>query len=232
MSKIGIIGGIGPESTIKYYQQIIQGYRDKTNHKAYPELHLANIDMTQMLSLISNNDTAGFLAFMKQRIDPLAKLGIEKVFVASNTPHFLFDALQEIVSVELVSIVTETIAIAQKLQLQKLGLIGTKFTMSKGFYEQKGLLKGIEIVVPNAEDQELIHNVYMNELVFNVTRKESKKMLLSIIKTMETENQIKGIILGGTELSLLLAPSDFEALKVLDTCSIHAAAIVNALVAS
>lgn len=230
MNKIGLIGGIGPESTIKYYQLIIEKYRELTPNGHYPEIHILSIDMTMMLKYISENDRIGFLNFMKERIAILKSAGVNKVFICSNTPHVLYDALQASVDIEIVSIVNETLSHIASLGLKKCGLFGTKFTMSKGFYAQNGKQRGVEIIVPNEEEQNVIHDIYMNELVFNVNKSSSKDTLLRLIARMIKEDNIEGIILGGTELSLVLNQKDFEKINVIDTCLIHVKAIVNELV--
>ena len=229
MNKIGLIGGIGPESTIKYYQLIIEKYRELTNNIGYPEISILSIDMTMMLKYIAEDDKIGFLDFMKERIETLKSSGVNKVFICSNTPHVFYDELQASVDVEIVSIVNETLKYIESLGFKKCGLLGTKFTMSKGFYSLNGKQRGIDIIVPSEEDQNTIHDIYMNELVFNINQSSSKETLLRVINRMVKENSIEGIILGGTELSLILNQSDFEKTTIIDTCLIHVNSIVKAL---
>ncbi|WP_276388740.1 aspartate/glutamate racemase family protein [Eudoraea chungangensis] len=230
MIKIGLIGGIGPESTIKYYQLIIKRFRELSNNKSYPEIIISSIDMTRMLKYISENNEKAFIRFMKERIDTLKKTGVEKIFICSNTPHVFFDNLQNQVDMKLVSIVEETINHIESLKLKRCGLIGTKFTMSKGFYSKKSETRNIHIVVPNEIEQDTIHDIYMNELVFNNPNKKSKETILKIIDRMKNKERIEGIILGGTELSLILDQTDFDEIKVLDTCLIHVESIVKELI--
>lgn len=230
MIKIGLIGGIGPESTIKYYQLIIKRFRELSNNKSYPEINITSIDMTRMLKYISENNEEGYIRFMKERIDVLKKTEVEKIFICSNTPHVFFDNLQNQVDVKLVSIVEETINYIEELKLKKCGLIGTKFTMARGFYSKKSETRNIHIVVPNKIEQDTIHDIYMNELVINSPNKKSKETIIKIIDRMINEEKIEGIILGGTELSLILDQTDFDKIKVLDTCLIHVESIVKELI--
>ena len=229
MIKIGLIGGIGPESTIKYYQLVLERYRELTNYTSYPEISILSIDMTRMLHYISENNESGFIQFMKKRIDILKNTQVEKIFICSNTPHVFLDNLQNQVDVKLVSIVEETVNHMAGLKLKKCGLIGTKFTMSRGFYSKKSETSNIDIVVPIEEEQDSIHDIYMNELVFNNPKKYSKQRILKIIERMIIEERIEGIILGGTELSLIIDQKDFDNIKVLDTCLIHVESIVKEL---
>ena len=230
MIKVGLIGGIGPESTIKYYQLVIKKFREITDGVEYPELCLVSIDMDRMLKYISENDKKGFIDFMRNRIDILIKSGVSKVFICSNTPHVYFDELQSQVEIEMISIVDETLNHISSLGLKKCGLLGTKFTMSKGFYSSKGMSKGIEIIIPNEIEQDLIHSVYMNELVFNINNRDSKMKLIEIISRLIEEEGIEGLILGGTELSLMFDQTDFDTIKILDTCLIHVDSIIDVLV--
>ena len=99
MIKVGLIGGIGPESTIKYYQLVIKKFREVTDSVEYPELCIVSVDMDRMLNYISENDKKGFIDFMRKRIDILIKSGVSKVFICSNTPHLYFDELQSQVKI-------------------------------------------------------------------------------------------------------------------------------------
>lgn len=183
-----------------------------------------------MLNYISENDKKGFIDFMRKRIDILIKSGVSKVFICSNTPHVYFDELQSQVKIEMISIVDKTLNHISSLGLKKCGLLGTKFTMSKGFYSSKGMSKGIEIIIPNETEQDLIHSIYMNELVFNINNQDSKIKLIEIISRLIEKEGIEGLILGGTELSLIFDQTDFDTIKILDTCLIHVDSIIDELV--
>ncbi|MEL7121206.1 MAG: amino acid racemase [Bacteroidota bacterium] len=227
MKKIGIIGGIGPESTIKYYRLLIELYKVKQASNNYPELLLQSIDMTQMLKYVFTNDFESLVEFMKVRIQMLEKAGVDYVAMASNTPHVAFDAIAKAVNVPMISIVEETCKFIASGGYKKVGLLGTQTTMGMGFYQKPGKLFDIQIISPNEEAQEFIHQKYMGELVFNQILPKTKMKLVQIIHDLEIRENIEGIILGGTELPLILSQNDFENIKVFDTTQIHVNSILD-----
>jgi len=230
MKKIGLIGGVGPESTIEYYRLIIKHFQQKLNTKEYPELLINSINMTEMLSYVFGNQLDKLVDFLAFRIEVLEKAGVDYIAIASNTPHIVFDKLTEKVGVPLISIVEETCKAVQVTKIKKMGLFGTKSTMTNGFYQKTGEKHGIEIVIPNTENQDYIHQKYMNELVFNKILPETKKQLIQIVQELKEKNSIEGLILGGTELPLILNQLDFSDIEIFDTTKIHVESIVNKII--
>lgn len=227
MKKLGIIAGIGPESTIQYYRSIISGYQEKLNTKNYPEITLHSINMTEMLNYVFQEDLDGLVAFLKTRVQVLEKAGANIGILASNTPHVVFDELQKEVGIPLVSIVEETCRFVAGIGLKRVSLFGTQSTMSKGFYQEKARLHGFEIIAPNEEQKAYIHDKYLNELVFDDINPETKRGLISIAEDQIGSDGVQGLILGGTELPLILKQEDFPNLKVFDTTQIHVESLVN-----
>lgn len=230
MNKIGIIGGIGPESTIEYYRMLIKLYRAKLNTNQYPEILLQSIDMTEMLDYVFNNEYDNLVEFLKSKIAILEQSNVDYVALASNTPHLVFDKLSKSVNVKMISIVEETCKSILKTGIKKVGLLGTNSTMSKGFYQSVAKNNGIEMVTPNEENQNYVHEKYMGELVFNQINPDTKKRLIQIVNELEDKEQIEGIILGGTELPLILEQKDFDKLKVFNTTEIHVNAILDRMI--
>ena len=138
MNKIGIIGGIGPESTIEYYRLLIKTFRERLNTNQYPEILLHSVDMTEMLNYVFTNQLDELVEFLKSKIKILEKSNVDYIALASNTPHLVFEKLQESVNVKMISIVEETCKAISKSGIMKVGLLGTKSTMSKGFYQKVG----------------------------------------------------------------------------------------------
>ena len=227
MKRVGIIGGIGPESTIEYYRLILKLYQERLSTNQYPEILLHSINMTKMLSFVFKDELDNLIEFLKERVQLLENSNVEYVALASNTPHLVFDQLANSVNVKMISIVEETCKSISKSGLKKVGLLGTKSTMSKGFYQKTGERYGIKIVVPDEENQNFVHEKYMGELVFNQIIPETKNQLVQIVKDLEFTEQIEGLILGGTELPLILQQIDFEKIKVFDTTQIHVNAIID-----
>lgn len=230
MNKIGIIGGIGPESTIEYYRMLIKLFRAKLNANQYPEILLQSIDMTEMLDYVFNNKLDKLVEFLKNKIQILEQSNVDYVALASNTPHLVFDKLSQSVNVKMISIVEETCKSISKKGIKKVGLLGTKSTMSKGFYQSVAKKNGIEIVIPSEENQNYVHKKYIDELVFNQINSDTKERLIQIVNQLEDREQIEGIILGGTELPLILEQKDFDKLKVFNTTEIHVNAILDRMI--
>ena len=227
MNKIGIIGGIGPESTVSYYRLLIERFQSRLNTSQYPEILLHSINMTKMLSYLSNDQLDELVTFLKSKIEVLENSDVDYIALASNTPHIVFDELVKAVNVRMISIVEATCKTITEAGLGKVGLLGTKFTMRQGFYQKAGNNNGIKIVVPNEKDQDFVHEKYMGELVFNQVNPDTKKRLIEVINALEEDEDIEGIILGGTELPLILDQNDFEQLKVFNTTEIHVDAILD-----
>lgn len=222
MQTAGIIGGIAPESTIQYYRLIISAYRERKADSSYPSILINSIDMKKMLDLIAANDLAGVTHYLLEEIERLARAGAAFGLLASNTPHIVFADLQARASIPLISIVDATCAAAQGLGLRRVGLFGTAFTMKGRFYAEVFSQAGISVVVPELEEQEYIHHRYMSELVNGVFLPETRDRLLEIADRLKMRRGIDGVILGGTELPLLLNDSGGRAIPFLDTTKIHA----------
>lgn len=227
MKKIGIIGGIGPASTIEYYKKIVEGFRKHINSDEYPDLVIHSINMTEMLSYVSSNNLDGLVKFFEHKIRSIEKIGVDSVAIASNTPHWAIETLKKKVSIELVDIVEETCKQVKQKEIRKVGLIGTNFTMTKGFYQRSASKYDIEIVIPDQSDRNYIHTKYFSELVFNQALPETKREFLRIIEKLHTLHKIGGLILGGTEIPLLIQQTDCKNLHLFDTTEIHVEAILD-----
>ncbi len=224
---IGMIGGIAPPSTIDYYQSIITGYQNKTRTLDYPSILINSINMTRMLELVGRKDFDALVEYLSHEIQKLKHGGADFAFLASNTPHIVFERLQMQSEIPLISIVESTIQYAQSLGFRTLGLFGTKFTMQGNFYQSGAEKKNIKLIIPDLQSQDYIHDKYMNELVMGIFQEETKRELIKIARKLKEENGIEGLILGGTELPLILKQSDFQDIKLLNTTAIHVEDIIK-----
>lgn len=225
MKTLGIIGGIAPESTIEYYRSIIAIHRERTGG-AYPSLIINSIDLTKMLDLAANARVE-LVEFLLAEIRKLAAAGADLGILASNTPHLVFDELRAVSPLPLVSIIEAAAGAATGHK--RLALFGTRFTMRAPFYRNVFAKRGIEVLSPEDDDLELIHEKYMGELVNARFLAETRERLLAIAARMRDAHGIDGVILGGTELPLLLRDPDWNGLRFLDTGRIHAEAAVRAM---
>ena len=229
MKLIGIIGGIGPESTIDYYRLFISIYRERRPGGGYPAVVINSIDLSRALNLVGSNDLAGLAAYMLEEIHRLARAGATHGLLSSNTPHIVFDEIRRGSPIPLISIVETACREAIARKLKRLGLFGTRFTMQGGFYQKVFAGEGIEIRVPEPADQEFIHDTYLNELVNGVVRAETRERYIAIARKMKEQQGIEALILGGTELPLLLRDAIDIGMTLLDTARLHVEAAVSEL---
>ncbi|MBE0646739.1 MAG: amino acid racemase [Bacteroidales bacterium] len=230
MKHLGLIGGVGPESSIAYYRLIIKRFQERLNTKDYPEIIINSINMTEMLGYVFTNQLGSLVDFLAARIEILEKSGADFAAIASNTPHIVFDELRDRVNIPLISIVEETCNFIVQKNIKRVGLFGTKSTMTFGFYQKIAEKHGLEILIPDAPNQDYIHEKYMTELVLNKIIPETKKQLLRIVEELQETEAIEGLILGGTELPLILSQTDFDGIEIFDTTHIHVESIVTEMI--
>jgi aspartate racemase len=226
MQPIGIVGGIGPESTIDYYRAMIAAYRERQPDGSYPAIVINSIDATRMLGALMKGELEQVTDYLVVELERLARAGAGVALLAANSPHMVFDEVQRRSPIPLVSIVTATAQEAIRLGRTRLGLFGTRVTMQGRFYQDVFGLSGLTVVVPNDAEQAYIHDKYMNELVPGVLRPETRERLLAIVAGMKARDGIDAVILGGTELPLILRDPTASGIPLLDTTVIHAKAIV------
>ena len=218
---IGIIGGIGPESTIDYYRLFVSIYRERRPEGGYPPLLINSIDLARALKLVSSNDLAALAAYLLEEIHRLARAGATHGLLSSNTPHIVFDEIEAASPIPLISIVETACRAAAERKLKRVGLFGTRFTMQGGFYQKVFAREGIEVAIPESSDQKFIHDTYLNELVNGIVRPETRERYIAIARRMKAEQGIEALILGGTELPLLLRGAIDIGVMLLDTAHLH-----------
>jgi aspartate racemase len=221
MKTLGIVGGIGPESTIEYYRQIIATYRQRKQDGSYPQIIISSIDMKKMLDFIEGNELVRLTEYLLGEVQKLAKAGADFGLLASNSPHIVFDELSRESPIPLLSIVEAACVATKKLELKRVGLLGTRFTVQGRFYPDVFSRAGITLITPGVEEQVYIHDKYMNELVNGVIIPETRERLLAIVERLKAQEGIEGLILGGTELPLILREETYGGIPFLDTTKIH-----------
>jgi aspartate racemase len=229
MDRIGIIGGIGPETTVEYYRRIIASYRRRDPEGSAPYIIINSLDMKKPLDMLTASKLEELATFLSEEVEKLALAGAAFALVAANTPHLVFDAIARQSRIPLISIVEATAEAAKAAGLKRLGLLGTRFTMEASFYPDALAAREIEVVLPNEEEQAYIHGKYMDELVPGIILPETRDRLMNIIKILKERAQIDGAILGGTELSLILRDETIFGVRILDTTQIHVEAAVARL---
>ena len=227
MKTVGMIGGIGPESTIDYYRLIIAAYREQKPDGSYPAIVINSVDLTKLVGWFERNELPKVTEYLVGEVQKLARAGADFGLLAANTPHIVFDEIRRQSPIPLISIVEATCEAAKALGLKKVGLLGTRFTMQGRFYPEVFSRACITLAVPQQNEQDYIHDKYMNELLKGVFLPETRERLLAIVDQLKQREGIQGLILGGTELPLILRDATAGGIPLLDTTRIH----VNAAVA-
>ena len=221
MKTLGIIGGLGPESTIDYYQRIIALYRERTRDGGYPEFIIASVNLRKGLNFMDAGDLASMADYLLKAIGKLARAGADFGIISANTPHIVFDNVASKSPIPLISIVEATCAAAKMRGLKRLALFGTRYTMQADFYPKVFSREGIALLIPEPDDQNYIHDRYFSELVPGKFLPETRAGLLAIVDRMKAQSDIDGVILAGTELPLILRDPEHNGIPFLDTTKIH-----------
>jgi aspartate racemase len=221
MKTLGIIGGTGPETTIEYYRRLIAGFRARSPEGRAPSLIINSVDSKKVVDLVTANELAALTEYLVAEMERLARAGAGLGLIAANTPHLVFDEVQGHSQIPMLSIVTATCEAAARAGLRRLALFGTRFTMQATFFPQIFQRRQIALVIPDEAEQTYIQDKYMNELFANIILPETRAGLVEIVRAMKQRDAIDGLILGGTELSLILREAVLEGLPVLDTTQIH-----------
>jgi aspartate racemase len=229
MRTAGMIGGLGPESTVDYYRSIIGRYRVRKPVGGYPHLIVNSLDVDKGIALVDSGRLGDLADYLATGMESLVRAGADFAFIAANTPHVVFDEVQRRSAIPLLSIVRAASDYAKVLGLKRLGLFGTGFTMRASFYPEEFQRVGAALVRPKEAEQEFIHRKYIDELLNNRFLPETRTQILSIAQRMKDQDGIEALVLAGTELPLLLRDSGTPGIQFLDTTLIHVEAIVNEL---
>ena len=227
MKKLGLVGGMGPESTIPYYHDIVYGVQNRIGGNFFPNLTIESVNVFDVLRLCNEQKYDELTDYLLQAIKSLIKSGADFVALSANTPHIVFDRLKEQSTVPLVSIVEVTRDEAIRLNKRRLGLLGTIFTMTEDFFKKPFYSSNIEIIIPTTEEMEYINWKISSELELGIVREET--FFQKIIKRMTEEEGIEAIILGCTELPLLLN-DEVSPVPCLDTMKIHIQHLIDWIV--
>ncbi len=224
MKRIGIIGGLGPESTIDYYKGIINIFRQR--NLAAPEIIIYSANVNRLLELAEAREWNKLAEWLVEMVNALHNAGAEFAVIGSNTPHIVFDKVKSMSPIPMLSIVDETCNRASNKKLKKLGLMGTKFTMESDFFQKAFYNAGIPIIVPMKDEQQFIHNKIISEIALGIIKDSTREELLSVVERMIDEDSIDGLILGCTELPLILEKDEYG-IPFLKTTAIHIDSIVD-----
>lgn len=221
MKIIGMVGGLGPDSTIDYYRRFI--------HEGHCAVIINSVDVNHLLALMQRQALDEVTEYLARAIEQLSDAGADIGLVSANTPHIVFDRLRERSTLRLVSIVEATCDHVAGLGLRQVGLFGSGYTMKGGFYERVFAARNIEVVMPSKAEQAMIHDKYVNELLKGVFSPGTRTALLAMVDALAARTGVEAVILAGTELPLLLPETSPGGVPLLDTTGIHVRAALHAV---
>ena len=229
MKKFGLVGGMGPESTIPYYHDIVYGVQEALGKSIFPELSIESVNVFEVLRLCGEKQYDKLTEYLLGAINNLAKSGADFAALSANTPHIVFDKLKEQSPIPLISIVEATCEEAKLRGLKKIGLLGTISTMTGEYFKAPFVKYGILSIVPTESEIELVNDKISTELELGIVKEETLLFFQKVISRMKNEDGIEAIVLGCTELPLLLN-DEVSPVLCLDTMQIHVRSIVKTIV--
>lgn len=229
MAVVGLIGGIAPESTVDYYRSMVALYRERRGADHYPRILINSVNLSTLVELVTTGRLDDLTSFLLDELGRLKRAGADFGLLASNTPHIVFDRVSAQSPIPLLSIVEATAEAASAGGFRTVGLFGTRFTMEGGFYASVLARFGIHLVLPNPEERDFVHSKYMGELIQGQFRPDTRNAFEALIRTLHVRDAVEAIILGGTELPLLLRDATDLPCPLLDTTAIHVESAVRRL---
>lgn len=214
--KIGILGGISLASTIQYYKTITDLYYEDFKDYYYPEIIIYSLDFQYFTDLENEHKTEEYIDYIINGINNLKNAGADFIIMAANSPHSVLDKVKQQINIPILSIVDCVAKAAKERNLKKVLLTGIKYTMESNFYQDGLKQYGIDVIVPNSSDMDAINKIIFTELVLNIINDKTREQFKNILSNYEVE----GVILGCTELPLLLNQNDTDII-VLDSLEIH-----------
>ena len=227
MTSVGLVGGLGPESTIDYYRRIIEAWQ-RQDPGTTPPMVIDSLDPTRALDLVQN-DVDAFFEYILGSVRRLAAAGVDFIAITANTPHLMYDELAAVSSRPMISIVEVCAEEARRRSIRRPLLLGTRFTMEAPFFPAVLARFDISVVAPEDEDRRWLHERYVGELLKGNFHDHTRQSLVALIERLREQQGIDAVILGGTELPLLLQAPTVAGLPVLDTTELHVNAIVERL---
>lgn len=225
MRRIGLVGGMSWESTALYYRLLNEEVRERLGGFHSARLVLASVDFAEVEAMQSAGDWAAAGALLAEEARAVQAAGAECLVLCTNTMHKVADVVQAAIDVPLLHLADVTADAVRGAGSGRVALLGTRFTMEQPFYADRLRSHGVEVLVPDGEDRALVHDVIYDELVLGVVREESRAAYVEVVRRL-AERGAGGVVLGCTEIELLLGPDDVD-LPVFATTALHVQAAVD-----
>lgn len=220
MKTIGLLGGMSWESTVTYYRIVNEAVKSKLGGLHSAKVVLYSVDFAEIERLQASDQWDRSAKVLSEAAQSLEKAGADFIVICTNTMHKVVPQIQSKIGIPILHIAEATAEALLNRGLRKAALLGTKYTMTQGFYKEKIAASGIEVIVPGEQDVELVNRVIYEELCLGTVSEVSKRQYLEIISKLEKRGA-QGVILGCTEIGLLVQQKD-TSLPVFDTTKIHA----------
>lgn len=226
MKTIGLIGGMSWESSLEYYRIINETVKEKLGEFHSAKSIMYSVDFQEVEKLQHQGDWDGATALMIDAAQRVERAGADFLIICTNTMHKMADEVQSAIQIPLLHIVDVTADAIEANGQKKVGLLGTRFTMEQNFYKGRLLNKhGIEVLIPDEEERQIIHDIIYNELCLGQLKESSRKQFRAIIFHLVSQGA-EGVVLGCTEIPLIVSQQDYK-IPLYDTTVIHARAAVN-----
>jgi aspartate racemase len=223
--RIGILGGMSPESTVEYYQTITRTYTERYGDYAYPEVLIYSVSFQSYVDWPEQDRWDWVAQGLSEAARKLEGAGADVIVIATNTMHLVVDEVQAGVNVPVLSLLDVVAEAILVRGMRTVGLLGTRFTMERGLYQNALARRDITVLVPNEADRAYVNDVIYSELVAGKIRDESRAHYVTIIEELAGRGA-ESIILGCTEIPLLVGEGDVD-LPLLDTTLLHATAALE-----
>ena len=225
MRKVGLLGGMSWESTALYYRLVNEEVRDRLGGFHSARLVLASVDFADIEAMQVAGDWEAAGAALADEARSLEAAGAECLVLCTNTMHKVADAIEGAVDIPLLHLADVTADAVRTAGVDRVALLGTRFTMEQPFYADRLRSHGLDVLVPEGDDLTLVHDVIYDELVLGVVRDESRAAYVDVVRRLVGRGA-GGVVLGCTEIELLIGPGDVE-VPVFATTALHARAAVD-----
>lgn len=219
MKTIGILGGMSFESTTVYYQEINKLVNKELQLSHSAKILLYSFDYRELEILLEQNDWRKITNLLITQANKLKTAGADFLLIGANTMHIVADQIEEATQLKICHIVDATLEKVKSLNLTKVLLLGTKYTMQSTIYQNRFEKQGIEVITPQTQDQDIIHDIIYNELILGKFNVSSKQKIIDIMK-LSMKTGVQGFILGCTEIPLLIHEEDIDA-PIFNTLKLH-----------
>ena len=226
MKKIGLVGGTGPESTLMYYKELNTRIDRMTGGKAMPDIAIESVNFRRAWEYVEKGQYDLLADYLAEKINSLAAGGAEVISLTAGTMHIVMDDLMKKTKADLASIPQAVCREAQRRGYRKIGLLGTIFTMEKDYMKTDLRKAGIEVIIPEKADRELVAKRILEELENGIVKESTLKEFQAIIRKMQEQEGIEAVVLGCTELPMILNEGNCP-VAVLDSVEIHIRELID-----